>query len=415
MENSFDREVYHKFTVTKFVDSKVEEGQWVSLPLVEFAQLKDQVIAIESIATSTDGLDVSCPWIATWDRRELVGRSHRTVDPIPTGTHILGNPLENRFHGICRPSKNTSKWKRKHLPKLLQRNISDFFMSSLQARYMRAKEEILKKGSLRKCCPNNMKTYYADETNREGPVECFLLLPNNTGKPNDPVEDFLLEILENETTNFLMQQCSFSLLDRLCKYGVPIQERDGTFPPVVQIQHSRIDPIQVYGIVPVDAIKRMMMMCQVLEQQNYIYYIGPKENLVPTVYLYVPHTGKKKFSVTVTMKVQVGLSGYQSISDSDFPYDAEFVRHDPKVMAMTTILNCNKDPDLVEENMKDYKGIQSLRFPQTISFDLQINEYKQYNFVSCIFFLIHSCISRKCHSHPQSPLFFSHHQYVDLL
>lgn len=377
MESNFDREVYHEFNVTKFVNSKLEEGQWISLPLDEFAQLKDQVVAVDSIVVNTDGLDVACPWIATWSRRELVGRSHRTVDAIQSGTHILGNPIENRFHGICQPSKKTSKWKRDCLPKLLQRNIADFFMSNLQSRYLRAKDEILKKGSLRKCCPNNLKTYYADEANRDGPVDCFILLPNNTGKPNNPVEDFVLEILENEATNYLMQQCSFSLLDRLCKYGVPLEDRDGSFPPFVQIQHSRIDPIQVYGIVPLDAIKRMMMMCQVFEQQNYIYYIGPKENSVPIVYVHVPPSVKKMFTVSVRIRVQVGLSGDRAISDSDFPYDAEFVRNDHKVLAMTTVLNCNKDPELVEESMKDYKGIQSVRFPQTLSFDLRINDTKE--------------------------------------
>ena len=370
MENSFDRDIFHEFTVSKFVEGKHDGSRWISVPLDEFAQFRDQVIGLESISVSTDGLDVPCPWFATWCKRELVGRQHRLVDGIPCSPNLLGNPVENKFHGICMPHKKASKWKRDRIPKLLRHNIADFFMSNLQARYMKAKGEVLKRGGLRKCCGSNIKIYYADEASKEGAVECFLMLPNNTGTPNSPVEDFVLELLENETTCYLMQQCSYPLLERLCKYGVPIEEENGTFPPVVRVQHSRIDPIQMYGIVPLDTVRRMFMFCQVLEQQNYIYYVEPQENTVPVIYVYVPVTSAKSFSVSARIKVQTGLSGPLALDDKDFPYDVEFLRNDHRVLAMTTVLNCNKDPEVVEENMKDYKGIKSLRFSQMLTFDV---------------------------------------------
>ena len=371
MENSFDNDIFHEFTVSKFVEGSKQDGsRWISLPLDEFAQFRDQVIAVQSIAVSTEGLDVACPWLAAWCQRELVGRQHRVVDGLPCSINVLGNPIENKFHGICTPHEKASKWKRDRLPKLLSHNVADFFMSNLQARYLKAKGDILKKGGLRKCCGSNVKVYYADEASREGAVECFLLLPNNTGAPNSPVEDFVLELLENETTCYLMQQCSYQLLDRLCKYGVPIEDSNVSFPPVVQVQHSRIDPIQLYGIVPLDAVRRMFMLCQVLEEQNYVYYVDPKEKTVPAIYVHVPASTAKSFVVSARVRVQIGLSGEAALDDKDFPYNAEFLRHDYRALAMTTVLNCNKDPDLVEENMKDYRGIRSLRFGQSLTFDV---------------------------------------------
>lgn len=368
MENNFDKDIFQEIHVSKFVDGMKQTGaQWITLPLDEFVNFRDQVIAVDSIAITTSGLDVACPWFAAWCQRELTWRPHRVVDGIRT--KALGNAIENRFHGICMTDNKASEWNKDNMPKVLRKNVADFFMSNLQARYLELKGDILKCGSIRKCCENNLKNYYADETRKEGRIECFLLMPNETGSPNNSIENFVIELLENDVTSYIMQQCCFSPLERLCKYGVPLKGLHEQFPPLLQFQHSRIDPVQVYGIIPMEAIKRMFLMCQILEQQNYIYYINPNETEVPVIHLYVP-SSEKKFVVSAKVRVQTGLCSSGPAADVDILSNGEFVRNDHRVHAMTTVLNLMRDAETYEESMKNYVGIQSIRFPETLNFEL---------------------------------------------
>ena len=371
METAFNKHVFHEFTVSKGAQGKPDGGQWISLPLDEFALLRDQVFAVESIHVSVGGADVPCPWLAAWGKRELVGRQHRMVDGIPCPPGMLGHPTESKFHGICMPGKKSSSWKQDRLPIVLRHNVVDFFMSDLQDKYLQAKGEVLKRGSLRKCCGSSLKTYYADETVRDGAIECFLKEPpDSTGTPGSALEQFASELLDNETTCYLMQQSSYPLLERLCRYGVPIEEDIEAFPPLVRVQHSRIDPVREYGIVPLDAVRKMFMFCQVLEQNNFVYYMGSQTSGVPAVHVYVPATSARSFVASARVRLQVGLSGLPVLDDKQFPYQVDFPGTDFNVMAMTCPLSCSKDPDAERESLKHFEGIQSLRFSQALNFDV---------------------------------------------
>lgn len=370
MESPFKRQVFHEFTVSKTVQGKPDASQWISLPLEEFARLRDQVFAVESIHVSAGGADVPCLWLAAWCKRELVGRQHRLVDAIPCPPGILGHATENKFHGICMPGQKSSSWKQERLPIVLRHNVVDFFMSHLQDKYLQAKGEVLKQGSLRKCCGSSLKTYYADESIRDGAIECFLKVPELSGTPGTAIERFASELLDNETTCYMMQQSSFPLLERLCRYGVPIEEDFGGFPPLVQVQHSRIDPVQEYGIVPLDTVRKMFMFCQVLEQNNFVYYMGSPTSGVPAVHVHVPATSARTFVVSARVRLQVGLSGLPLLDDKEFAYEVDFPGTDFNLMAMTYPLSCSKDPDAMRESLKYFQGIQSLRFSQALNFDV---------------------------------------------
>jgi len=266
-----------------------ENGCWVVVKHEDLvSELKGSVISIESFAVHVSAASVWCPYIVQWSDRDLVKKRYvlqkeegQCCEDKPTGVHGFADSNVNKRH-----------WDRStDIAPMLCHNIWEFALSDIQGAYMKLMGDIAEKGSLSNCCPpGTLKIFYADNAKKVGGIPCYLpSLSDDEGK--DTLSLFLEKMSSLSQICEMYEKYSEPLIKSLLRYGVEI-EVDDEFP----IFNDSY-------IFPLDALRKVLLFFQELEQNNFIYPIHENRPVDPIQFkVFVP---KSDTPITITADVEV--------------------------------------------------------------------------------------------------------------
>ena len=348
------------------------KDKWISFDIQDFLNLRGQIIEIENISLKCNDINVCSPFIINWNDREIVLKEVELCDPIP----VPGKPKQiSRCHGctLCNWDRN------KYITPTLQNNIYQFFASDMQMAYMNFKNYITENDSLTDCCKEcDIHTYYADSKQKTGSIECITFsttILQHKKKNRDPLLHFIEEILNCDSMCSLFKHFTEPYMKTLERYGVEFvtqQENENIFPPI-QIQKecdsdfsSDEDEtiLEWCFILPIDAIKKMLLFCQTLENQNNVYYIPEKETNPLTCFIYTPRT---EHSLTYILDIQL-LIGKLSTENNFEPSDLTSLNTEPATLALMYDLSIEKDKESIGKYLEKYRGITSVRTGKRLIF-----------------------------------------------
>ena len=344
-----------------------KDDQWMSFQIGQFSSLIGKLIAIENISLKCNDVNVCSPFILNWNGREVVSKSVELCDPhsVPGSTSKL-----TRCHGctLCGWDKN------KYLSPVLQENIKQFFASDVQTSYLNLKRQVLQNRSLTDGCKDcDVQTYFADPVHKNGAIECLLFaddqFQHQLKRGKDALLSFIDQIMKNDSLHTLFKHFSFPYFKRLDRYGIEMvtnEDNEDIFPPLMvnrcyDTDDSDDECSDKSGdwsfILPVDAIKKMLLFLQKLETENNVYYVSDAEKNTLTCYVHVPAT-VEKLRYVLEIRVLVGKISDNCLDDDEDSLTMVTTNElsesdgDPVSLAYTYTISINRDSRKMIENCK---------------------------------------------------------------
>ena len=357
----FDEKVSHTTTVVKDVIPQSKE-MWVPVELDKLLEHKGTFISIDNLTVRLTSDNKFLPWIASWNNIQLLPCVTQSKDNLKSEFDT-----SQGYHGY---TNLTDGWNSAQLPQILRKNIEEFAFSTLQQNYMELKREFIHNRKINEKYADHMERFYMDEMRREGGIECIMISSNDEeGASKGPLIAFIYALLQNESTLKLLEYFSTSIYEKLFKYGLnlepgPNQEH---FPLNLPVKISKCAPCELLKVIPMLAVKNVVMFFQELEQNNYLYYIPEKEFSSPIVHVLVPPETSMKILVELKFSHGIGWKDSIGITIADPPIlllnDLNY-----QAMARSHRFISHETEEQLESVLKKYEGIADMKFSKRISF-----------------------------------------------
>ena len=384
----FSNASFKTLSCIKEIKSSPKEN-WASFRVKDFSNLTGQLIAIDSISLKCNDVNVCSPFIVNWNGKELVYKEVELCDslPVPGSTSTI-----SKCHGCT-----LSGWDRnKYITPILQNNIQHFFASDMQTAYMNFKSYIQQHKSLTEGCKDcAVQVYFADPIAKTGPIECITFPTTQfqqKKRSKDALFHFIEEILDCDSLRLLFKHITEPYMRRLERYGIDMVTKEGTeniFPPLKfhkeydsdfsneendDDDDDESDVAEWSFILPLDAVKKMLLFFQTLENENNIYFIPENDRNPLTCYIHVPRV---ETPLTYVLDIHLLLGKVSNkeeeeeggLSDLDQrTNDLSSLTTDPMVLASTYKISIDKDDDSVRKKLEKIKGIESVRTDNKLIF-----------------------------------------------
>ena len=343
----FSRQVRTKYSVTTSVKPR-DNGCWVTLTMQDMvSDLRGAMISIESFGVQVSLPNAWCPYIVQWSDRDLVKRQYRLQNK---------DVVDKGVHGFADNTLKRKGWEREaDVPPILSHNVWEFALSDIQVAYMKLVALLSEHGSLSQCCPaNQLKSFYADKQREVGEIQCFIAGEDEGGE----LMQMLQEIGSSPQLLDMYQGFSDPYLETLVRYGVDIEQGDEDMYPMLGDSF----------IFPLEALNKMLVFLQELENNNFVYHIPDTPSIDPIEFrVFVPKSDKL-VNITADLEVLVATGGSSNIcciaceDECDELSSKHSVTQNPKIIALTEKLDL-KIADM-QHNFTLLQGIGAVRRKQ---------------------------------------------------
>ncbi len=369
MVKYFTKSIAKKYSVSSRIPPMTMDT-WVEMSMVtadELSYFKGDVLAIESFGVHCSNAETWSPFFVTWDDRDVVKRDCRLHESIasPTGSMIT------EVHGVANEEGIWPQWSRSEsLAPNLDHNVWTFAFTKMQVAYMNLMKKILvcEAGKthirLTACCRKEIRVFTLSDKTQ---VECILSSYREDEPSYDEDEDeddaltnFLNEILDTPAMSWYYTMFQEPYMKKLVDFGLKL-EKDVT-------------NLYVYNdrdyLFPIDAIRKVLEICQEMEMNNYIYHNECADGEMPrpiVCHLFIP---KSDTPTMVKGDIQLRIGRRDGDEDEccprceeedvhSLPCDGQF-RHANSIVIADRIMLDDK-PWMWEENMKHLLGPRSVK------------------------------------------------------
>lgn len=356
----FDEKVSHVITVVKEIIPHSKE-MWVPIELCKLLEHKGTFISIDNLTVRLTSDNHVLPWIVNWNNIPLLPCIINSRDYLKSDIDT-----SQGYHGY---TNLTEGWDSSKLPQVLKRNIEEFAFSTFQSNYMELKREFIHNRKISEKYADHIERFYMDEMRREGGIECIMISSNEENGSKGPLVAFIYALLQNDSTLKLLEYFSNPIYEKLFKYGLnlepgPNQEH---FPLHLPVKISKCSPCELLKVIPMSAVKNVVMFFQELEQNNYLYYISEKEFASPIVHVLVPPETAMKVLVELKFSHGIGWKNSMGMASNDPPMlllnDLNY-----QAMARSHSFISYESEEQLESVLKKYEGIANMKCTKRISF-----------------------------------------------
>ena len=315
----FDENVFSNIKTVKHIVPQSQE-LWVPIELKSFLKHKGSFVQLQKVTVKTSSSKLHLAWNVTWNSASMLPTLSQESTALGGDATIGAVGFSNLDEG----------WNVEDLPKQFRKNVEEFVYSSLETSFTEAKKEFSPGKHL-----ELTETFYLNDMKKEGGITCLMLSGKDEEESNSPLLVFMVHLLQNQSMTKLLSYFSEPYYDKLFRYGLDMIT--DSFPFMVSVRISKCAPNELVKVIPFEAIQKVMLVLQEIEQTSYIYYVPEKETCAPKINVLVPANVSMKILVTVQLVHGTQFSRHDTdrVEEEEEEEEEEmyFGDLDPSVMA----------------------------------------------------------------------------------